>query len=409
MAKKTVEQIDPRGKRVLMRADFNVPLDKSGAITDDRRITSAMPTIRRIVDNGGRLILMSHLGRPDGKPDPRYSLRPVAARLSQLLGKDVRLAPDCVGDEVTAVADQLADGDCLLLENLRFHHAETIKDKSAAKDDSLRKSKDDFANQIARLADIYVNDAFGTCHRDNASMLTVPQMMEGKPRVIGYLIEKELRFLGDALGDPARPYVVILGGAKVSDKIGVIENLLDKADTILIGGAMAYTFYAADGIATGSSLVEKDFIDEARRIRRHGGDRLKLPVDSVVADQIEAGVATRVTEGGIPDGMMGLDIGPRTIAAYEDVIGGGRTIVWNGPMGVFETPPFDRGTIAVATAVATATDAGAVSIIGGGDSAAAIDAAGVEDRISHVSTGGGASLEFLEGKPFAPIDILDDA
>lgn len=410
MAKKTVADLSFAGKRVLMRADFNVPTDDDGRITDDRRIRGALPTIRTILDGGGRLVLMSHFGRPKGTgPEPDYSLAPVARRLGELIKKKVPLAPDCVGPEVRAMADALASGECMVLENLRFHAAETIKDKDAAKDPGLRKKKDEFARTLASLADIYVNDAFGTCHRDNASMLTVPQMMEGKPRVVGFLIQKELRFLGDALSQPARPFVVVLGGAKVSDKIGVIEKLISRCDTILVGGAMAYTFLAAEGLATGKSLVERDYLDQATRLRKLAGDKLKLPTDTVTATEIKAGVKTAIVTGAIAGDRMGLDIGPATIKAYEQIIAKARTIVWNGPMGVFETPPFDRGTLAIAKAVAAATDRGAVSIIGGGDSAAAVDEAGLSERMSHVSTGGGASLEYLEGKPFAPLAVLDEA
>ncbi len=410
MAKKTVSQVDFAGKRVLMRADFNVPLDKSsGEITDDRRIQGAMSTIKTILDGGGRLILMSHLGRPEGEFDAKYTLAPVAKRLGELLGQEVKLAPDCVGPEVKKMADSLTDGQCMVLENLRFHAAEVIKDKKAKDDPDLRKQKDAFAQQLADLADIYVNDAFGTCHRDNASMYTVPQKMTGKPRVIGFLIEKELKFLGEAVAKPARPFVCVLGGAKVSDKIGVIENLLPKCDTILIGGAMAYTFLAADGVATGRSLVEAEFVETAKALKAKAGDKLRLPSDSVCAAEIAGSAQTQTVQGAIPEGQMGLDIGPETIKAYEQVIASAKTVAWNGPMGVFETPPFDRGTMAVAQAVAQATDKGAVTIIGGGDSAAAIDAAGLADKMTHISTGGGASLEFLEGKSFAPLSVIDDA
>jgi phosphoglycerate kinase len=409
MAKRTVEQVEFQGQRVLMRADFNVPLDGERNITDDRRIRGALPTIQRILAGGGRLMLMSHLGRPDGKPDAKYSLAPVARRLGELLGQDVPLAPDCIGGDVAKMAETLAPGGCMVLENLRFHAAETIKYKKAKDDPALRAAKDTFAQALADMADVYVNDAFGTCHRDNASMLTVPQRMGDKPKVVGYLIQKELRFLGDALSAPARPFVVVLGGAKVSDKIGVIERLATLCDAILIGGAMAYTFMAAAGLATGKSLVEQDFVAEAKRLHELAGEKLKLPTDHVVAQELAAGAEHQVTEGAVPEGWMGLDIGPQTIAAYEEIIGGAKTIAWNGPMGVFETPPFDKGTLSVARAVAVATDAGAISIIGGGDSAAAVDVAGLAERMSHVSTGGGASLEFMEGKAFAPLDVLDEA
>jgi phosphoglycerate kinase len=316
---------------------------------------------------------------------------------------------DCVGPDVAAAVAEMTDGDVCLLENLRFHGAETIKDKKAADDPTLRERKDAFARQLAGLADVYVNDAFGTCHRDNASMLTVPQMMEGKPRVVGYLVQKELEFLGGAVAAPARPFVCLLGGAKVSDKLGVIRSLMTKCDTILIGGAMAYTFLAAEGVEVGRSMVEPDLLDTARSLRMEAGKRLMLPSDSIVASEIAEGVAADVCTGPIPADRMGLDIGPKTVDAYRAVLGTARTIVWNGPMGVFETPPFDKGTLAMAQATADATDRGAVSIVGGGDSAAAVEKMGLADRMTHISTGGGASLEFLEGKTFAAIDVLDDA
>jgi phosphoglycerate kinase len=409
--KKTIDDVHVGGMRVLVRLDLNVPLDDHGAITDDRRIRAALPTVRTLLAGGGRLILMSHLGRPEGKPDDRrrFTLAPVAERLSKLLARPVRLLPDCVGPDVARAVAATKDGDILVLENLRFHDAETIKDKKAKTDSALHEQKASFARSLADLADVYVNDAFGTCHRDNASMLTVPQLMTGRPRVVGYLVRKELKFLGDALRSPTRPFVCVLGGAKVSDKLGVIRALLDKCDTILIGGAMAYTFLAADGMAVGKSLVEPDLYETARSLRAEAGTRLQLPQDSVAAAAIERGAATRICDGAIPEGMMGLDIGPKTIAAYGGVLSGAKTVVWNGPMGVFETPPFDAGTMAIARALADATSAGAVTIVGGGDSAAAIDQAGLADRITHISTGGGASLEFLEGKPFAAIEVLDDA
>lgn len=409
--KKTIDDVDVRGKRVLLRVDFNVPLNDSQTITDDRRIRAALPTIKRIVAGGGRVVLMSHLGRPKGEAADRekFSLAPVAKRLGELLGKPVKFVDDCIGDAAEGVVAESGDGEVCLLENLRFHEAETIKDKKAAKDAALRERKESFARQLAGLADVYVNDAFGTCHRDNASMLTVPQLMKGKPCVVGYLVRRELEFLGGAVTKPARPFVCVLGGAKVSDKLGVIRSLLDKCDTILIGGAMAYTFLASEGMDVGDSLVEPDLFDTARGLLKQGGDRLRLPVDSVAAAEIKPDADTEILAGAITAGWMGLDIGPKTRAAYKDVISSAKTVVWNGPMGVFETPPFDAGTLAVAQAVADATDRGAVSIIGGGDSASAIDKAGLADRMTHISTGGGASLEFLEGKPFAAIDVLDDA
>ncbi len=412
MAKKTIADVDVKGKRVLMRVDFNVPQDATGAITDDRRIRMALPSIQRVLKGGGRLILMSHLGRPDGKDrkaDQQWTLAPAAKRLGELLGQQVGFAPDCVGPEVEKLVAGLKDGDCLLLENVRFHAAEQIKDKKAKDDPALKQAKETFGRQLAALADVYVNDAFGTCHRDNASMLTVPQMMAGKPRVVGFLVKKELEYLGDALNKPQRPFVAILGGKKVSDKIGVIEALLSKCDAVLIGGAMNYTFMLAQGKKVGGSLVEADKVEEAGRLLQLGGDKLKLPLDVVAAAELKAGVATQVVEGDIPDGLSGFDVGPKTVEAYKKIIASAKTIAWNGPMGVFETKPFDAGTFAVAHALVDATAKGAITVIGGGDSAAAVEQAGLSDKVSHVSTGGGASLEFMEGKAFKAVDVLDEA
>jgi phosphoglycerate kinase len=411
MAKKTVADINVKGKRVLMRVDFNVPQDDQGNITSDDRIVKALPTIKKVLEGGASLVLMSHLGRPEGKRDQKYTLAPVAKRLTELLGKKVVFANDCIGPDVQAKAKALKTGDCLLLENLRFHKEETIKDKAAKEDAQLRKAKDDFAKQIADLADIYVNDAFGTAHRDNASMYTVPVLMKGKPRVIGFLVEKELKFLGDTVNNPQRPFVAILGGAKVSDKLGVIENLLDKVDMILIGGAMAYTFFKAKGQAVGESLCEDEFIDKANELLKRAedvGHQIVLPVDTVIAQEAKAGAASKVVSGDIDEGWQGFDIGPKTRKLFTEHIVKAKTIVWNGPMGVFEVPPFDEGTKAVAMAVAKATEKGARSVIGGGDSASAIEQLGLQDKVSHVSTGGGASLEFLEGKKFKCIEILDE-
>ena len=354
---------------------------------------------------------MSHLGRPKGQRNEKLSLAPVAKRLSELLGRTVLFADDCIGDETKARADALKAGDVILLENLRFHKEETIKDKAAKQDSQLREAKDNFAKRLADLADIYVDDAFGTAHRDNASMYTVPTVMEGKPRVIGFLIEKELKFLGRTLSSPEKPFVAILGGAKVSDKIGVIENLLDKVDCILIGGAMAYTFFKAQGRLIGKSLCEDDFLDKADGLLKQAKDlgcEIVLPADTVIAAEFKAGAEKRVVTGDIEAGWQGMDIGPETRKLFADKLAGAKTIVWNGPMGVFELPPFDEGTEAVALAVAGATDKGARSIIGGGDSASAIGKLGLEDKVSHISTGGGASLEFLEGKKFKCLEILDE-
>ena len=411
MAKKTVADIDVKGKKVLMRCDFNVPLDADGNITNDARITKALPTIKHVLDNGASLILMSHLGRPEGKPDPRLTLAPVAKRLSKLLAKDVIFADDCIGETVEAQAAALKPGDVMLLENLRFHKEETIKDSAAKEDTQLREAKDNFAKQIAALADVYVDDAFGTTHRDNASMFTIPVVMEGKDRVSGFLIEKELKFLGDTVSNPEKPFVAILGGAKVSDKIKVIENLFNKVDCILIGGAMAYTFFKAQGGEVGTSLCEEDFIDKANELlalAEEIGCEIVLPTDTVVASEFKAGAEHKVVAGDIEDSWQGMDIGPASRRLFVEKLEGAKTIVWNGPMGVFELEPFDEGTKAVAVAVAEATSKGARSVIGGGDSASAIINMGLEDKVSHISTGGGASLEFLEGKKFKCLEILDD-
>ncbi len=419
--KKTIDAIHVRGQRVLVRVDFNVPLDAARHITDDTRIRAALPSIRKLIAAGGRVVLVSHLGRPDEEPQhkAKYSMAPVAVRLSELLERPVRFLHDCVGPDVRHAVSEMRDADVVLLENVRFHEPEVIKDKNAAKDPNLRQAKDDFARQLAELADVYVNDAFGACHRDNASMYTVPKLMTGSPRVVGDLVRKELQFLGAAVHSPKRPFICVLGGAKVSDKIKVIENLLGKCDTLLVGGAMMFTFWAAQGHKVGRSKVEAEAIELARGLLAKASEKLVLPTDCIAANKIEAGIATRVCglaarsgvamSCGVPDDQMGLDIGPTTIAAYEARLAQANTIVWNGPMGVFETPPFDRGTLAVAHAMARATRRGAITVIGGGDSAAAVAAAGLSDQMTHVSTGGGASLEFLEGKPFAAIDVLDEA
>jgi phosphoglycerate kinase len=339
------------------------------------------------------------------------SLAPVAKRLSELLGQEVIFTDDCIGPETKAKADALNPGQCMLLENLRFHKEETIKDKAAKEDEQLRQAKDDFAKQLADVADIYVDDAFGTAHRDNASMYTVPALMEGKPRVIGFLIEKELKYLGETLSNPEKPFIAILGGAKVSDKIGVIENLINKVDRIIIGGAMAYTFLKGRGKSIGKSLCEDDFIDKGQELLNQAAEadcEVVLPVDHDVVRELKPGASHRTAVGDIDPGFQAVDIGPIAKQTFAEKIADAKTIVWNGPMGVFEVPPFDDGTEAVALAVAKATDKGARSIIGGGDSAAAVKKLGLEDRVSHISTGGGASLEFLEGKKFKCLEILDE-
>ena len=396
MAKKTIDQIDVAGKTILMRVDFNVPLDESQNITDDRRIAMALPSIKSVVDRGGRLILISHLGRPGGEGfEPKFSLAPAARRLGELLGKPVAMAKDTVEQDARDKAGSLADGDVLVLENLRFNAGE-------------KKGCAEFAGKLAAMADVYCNDAFGTCHRSDASMVAVPQAMEGKPRVVGHLVAKEIQYLSDAIGNPKRPFVAILGGAKVSDKINVINNLLGICDSVLIGGAMAYTFSLAMGGKVGNSLVEEDKVDLAKELIDKGGDKLRLPVDTHCGDDFNdiAGCNKKIVAAGeIPDGWEGLDIGPETARQYSEVVKAAKTVVWNGPMGVFEKPPMDEGTKAVAQAVA---DSDATSIIGGGDSAAAVEQLGFSDQVSHVSTGGGASLAMLEGKSFAAVELLDE-
>ena len=400
MPKQSVAGLDPAGKTVLVRVDFNVPQDDSGAITDDRRIRMALPSIRSILDRGGKAVLMSHLGRPAGKGfEAEFSLAPVAKRLGELLDRPVVLAADTGGPDSHAKARALPAGGVLVLENVRFNKGEKKGDDAA------------YVQGLATLADAYVNDAFGTCHRTEASMHAVPVAMkaQGKPAVSGFLVEKEIQYLADAIARPKRPFVAILGGKKVSDKIAVITNLLSICDHVLIGGAMAYTFSLAQGGKTGKSLVEHDKLELARELLATGGSKLVLPVDTHCADDFSAAANKRiVTAGEIPDGFEGLDIGPETARKYAEIIRTAGTVVWNGPMGVFEMPPFDAGTKAVADAVAEATTRGAITIIGGGDSAAAVEQLGYADKVSHVSTGGGASLEMLEGKAFETVAVLDD-
>jgi len=390
MTKKTVRDIDLHGKKVLIRVDFNVPM-QGGVVTDDKRIKAALPTIQYVLDQGAALILMSHLGRPKGTGfDPEFSLKPAAEALSKLLGRPVQMAPDCVGPEVEAMAKALKPGDVLMLENTRFHKEEEKNDL-------------EFAKKLASLGDVYVNDAFGSAHRAHASTEGVTHYL---PAVSGFLMQQELEFLGRATQNPEHPYVAILGGAKISDKIGVIENLLTKCDSLLIGGGMANTFLAAKGYNMQDSLVEPDAIATAKDILSKSGDRLLLPVDAVIADKFDAEAQSQIVEADkVPTGWRIMDIGPKTIAEYSAAIKGARLVVWNGPMGVFEMPKFAEGTFAIAHAVA---DSGAISIIGGGDSASAVKKAGVAKKMTHVSTGGGASLEFLEGKPLPGVVALND-
>ncbi len=416
MAKKSVRDLDVRGRRVLIRADLNVPLDKQQHVSDDRRIRMFLPTLDFVLKGGGRAIVMSHLGRPTGTDpaaDAKYSLKPVAERLSELLGHRVAFATDCVGSVAEQAARELKDGECLLIENLRFHLAETIIDLAKKNPDKKLTPEQDrlrheFAQGLAALGEMYVNDAFGTCHRKHVSMYDVPGLMPPGQRVMGFLVEKELQYLGDALRSPRRPFVAVLGGAKVSDKIGVIQQLLGQVDHVLIGGAMMFTFWAAQGRRVGKSLCEQDKLDVARGLLEQGKGKLHLPVDTVAAAELKDGVPTRVVEGDLPADLMGLDVGPKTLAQFADRVRSAGTIVWNGPLGAFETPPFERGTFEMARYIADATSRGAVSVIGGGDSAAAVEQAGLAERVTHISTGGGASLEFLEGKKFGPIEVLDE-
>jgi len=395
MAKKTIDEIDVLGKAVLVRVDFNVPLDQGGRITDDRRIRLALPTIRSVLDRGGRVILISHLGRPEpGAENGRFSLRAVADRLAVLLDQQVTFAADTVGPDAQAKVTALTDHGALLLENLRFNSGE-------------KKGDPVFAAQLAAFADAYCNDAFGTCHRQDASMVAVPRAMGTKPKVVGRLVAKEIAYLSDAMDHPKRPFLAILGGKKVSDKIKVIRNLLNICDQVLIGGAMAYTFSLAQGGHVGNSMADAADVPLAEALLKEGGKKLVLPADTVCGDAFRGDCDRQeVSFGQIPDGYEGLDIGRKTAGHYAELIRDAGTIVWNGPMGVFEMPPFDRGTRAVAEAIAANTG---TTIIGGGDSAAAISQFALDEKVSHVSTGGGASLAMLEGQRFLAIDVLDDA
>jgi len=397
MKKLTVEDLDIQGKRILTRVDFNVPLE-GGRVANDKRIRAALPTIRYILERSGKLILMSHLGRPKGKRVPAMSLKPCAGVLGELLGKEVAFVEDCIGEAVETAIEELVEGEVLLLENLRFHKGETDNDP-------------DFAAKLARLGDVYVNDAFGTAHRAHAST-------EGVTRYIdrcaaGYLLMKELDYLGRVIEDPEKPFVAILGGSKISGKIDVISNLLPKVDRIIIGGGMAYTFFRAKGMEIGDSLLEEDKIDFAKALLEQGGDKIVLPVDCIVSDNFDfaarkIGELKEVDADAIPTGWVGLDIGSESIKKFRSVLEGARTIVWNGPMGVFEIDETAKGTYEIASVLAEATMNGATTVIGGGDSASAVIRAGVADKVSHVSTGGGASLEFMEGKALPGVEALTD-
>ena len=395
MTKLTINDLDLRGKRVFIRVDFNVPM-KDGVVTDDTRIRETLPTLRLAIEKGARPVIASHFGRPKGGPDPKYSLRPAAKKLEELLGKPIAFALDCVGPGAEGQSKALRDGEVLVLENVRFHADEEKNDET-------------FSKQLAALCDgIFVCDAFGSAHRAHASVVGITRFVQ--QAAAGLLMEKELAYLGKAMTNPVRPFVAILGGAKVSDKIEVVANLMKIADAMLIGGGMAYTFLKADGQPIGKSLVEDDKLDFARRLRSEAQQKkfaLLLPVDHVVGAELRADTATQtVSVSATPDGWMGLDIGPKTIEAYRQKIAAAKTIVWNGPMGVFEMPAFAKGTLEIAKAVAAATSAGATSIVGGGDSVAAVHQSGLADKISHISTGGGASLEFLSGRQLPGVEAL---
>src|ERR1700694_3201437 len=397
MAKLTIKELDLRGKRVFLRVDFNLPL-KDGVVTDDTRIRETLPTLRLAIEKGARLVLASHLGRPKGARNEKYSLKPAAKKLEELLGKRIEFSDDCVGANAESKSKSLKDGGVLLLENVRFHAEEEKNDEA-------------FSKQLAALCDgVFVCDAFGSAHRAHASVVGITRFV--KQAAAGLLMEKELAYLGKAVTNPARPFVAILGGAKVSDKIEVVENLMKIADAMLIGGGMAYTFLKAEGQPIGKSLVEDDKLELARRLQEETEEKkfaLLLPVDHVVGAEFKADTATQtLSVSATPDGWMGLDIGPKTIDTYRQKIASAKTIVWNGPMGVFEMPAFAQGTLEVAKAVAAATSSGATSIVGGGDSVAAVHQAGVADKISHISTGGGASLEFLGGRKLPGVEALTD-
>ncbi|HBL2051199.1 TPA: phosphoglycerate kinase [Enterococcus faecium] len=395
MAKKTVKDIDLKDKKVLVRVDFNVPL-KDGVITDDTRIKAALPTINYVLEQGGKAILFSHLGRVKTEEDKEgKSLAPVAKRLGELLGKEVTFVPETRGEQLEEAIRNMNDGDVVVFENTRF---EDIDGKKESKNDT------ELGKYWASLGDVFVNDAFGTAHRAHASNVSIAST--GIPTVAGFLMEKEIKFIGEAVEEPKRPMIAILGGAKVSDKIGVIENLIPKADKILIGGGMTYTFYEAKGIKIGNSLVEADKVELAKELIEKAGDKLVLPIDNVCAPEFSNDVETQVIEGDIPDGLMALDIGPASVKLFADTLQGAKTVVWNGPMGVFEMSNFAKGTIGVCEAIANLE--GATTIIGGGDSAAAAEQLGFADKFTHISTGGGASLELLEGKELPGLAAIND-
>ncbi len=396
MSKMTIEDLDLKGKSVVMRVDFNVPL-KNGTITDDNRIVQALPSIRYVLDNGAKIILLSHLGRPKGEPNPEFSLKPVAEYLTKNLSQKVHFAEECIGDVAKKAIEAAGFGEVVLLENVRFHAGETKNDEKLSK-------------EFASLGDVFINDAFGSSHRAHCSVAGITEFLQ--PAAAGYLLEKEIKFLSESINDPKRPFVAVLGGAKVSDKIGVIRNLIPKVDTIIIGGGMAYTFMKAKGLPIGSSLLEADKVDLAGELIEEAAAhnvKLLLPVDSMVSKEFSNDAPFKsVSEDGIEDGWMALDIGAKTTELFSNEVRNAKTIIWNGPMGVFEMENFSKGTFALARAMADATTDGAITIIGGGDSASAIKKAGLDDKVSHVSTGGGASLEYLEGKELPGITSLTD-
>ncbi|MEX1121045.1 MAG: phosphoglycerate kinase [Balneolales bacterium] len=396
MAKLTLNDIDVNGKKVVMRVDFNVPI-KDGKIGDDNRIQKALPSIRHVIKNNGLLILLSHLGRPKGKPDEEFSLKPVGEHLKTLVDTEVFFGSDCIGPEAQKAVSQADYGQIVLLENVRFHEGETKNDP-------------DFSKQLASLGEVFVNDAFGSSHRAHSSVAGITDYLQ--PAAAGYLLEREIDYLQSSVQDPERPFVAIIGGAKVSDKIGVIENLISKVDSIIIGGGMTYTFFKAMGLPVGNSLVEEDKVDlagELMKTAKNNNVNILLPLDSVVAKEFNNDAENKVVpQDGIEDGWMALDIGPKSSELFGDEIRNAKTVIWNGPMGVFEMDNFAKGTFAIAGAMSTATENGAITIIGGGDSASAIKKAGLEENVSHVSTGGGASLEYLEGKVLPGIQVLTE-
>jgi phosphoglycerate kinase len=402
--KKTIRDVELKGKRVVMRVDFNVPI-KEGKIKDDTRIQAALPTIKYVLDKGASLVLLSHLGRPDGEVKPEFSLKPTADALAKLLGKEVKFAPDCIGENIVTMAKALKPGEIMVCENTRFHKEEDMK----AKTDEDKKKMQDFAAELAKLGDVFVNDAFGTAHRAHGSTALICKFISVS--VAGFLMEKEIQYLGQTVENPKRPFVAIIGGAKISGKLEVLTSLISKCDAILIGGGMAYTFLKAQGHNIGKSLCEDELIDTAKQVLAEAKSKnvtFLLPIDNLAADKFDNAAQIKTVGNDIPDGWMALDVGPNTVAAYTAEIAKAKTIVWNGPMGCFEMPNFAKATMAICKAVADASDKGAISVIGGGDSVSAVNQSGLAGKMSHISTGGGASLEFLEGKKLPGVFALND-